>query len=50
MGKIIACTCAHPYQDERYGKNRRYHNGMKATGDYRCSVCGNVKRWQKIKA
>lgn len=35
----MACNCASPYQDERYGKGIRIHTngaGKKKT----CSVCG----------
>ncbi len=43
--KVIRCTCAHDFQDERYGKSMRVHNAFKE-GDrirYRCTVCSGEK-------
>ena len=46
--KIIACTCKHTYQNEKYGPQMRAHNpGKPKAGStkvpYRCTVCGNSK-------
>lgn len=45
--KITQCQCAHAFQDERYGKGNRVHNGMKKDGTgkcgHRCTVCGREK-------
>ena len=38
--KKIECTCEHPYQDKKYGKNKRAMNPCKKGEAYRCSVCG----------
>jgi len=43
---IVYCKkCkSHPYQDKKYGKNKRVHNKGKAVGvqhKYRCTVCLN---------
>ena len=42
--KIKKCTCNHAYQDERYGKGMRLHNETGKDGEWRCTVCGNVKK------
>ncbi len=36
-GKIKDCTCVHEFQDQTYGKGRRYFN--KGVNKYRCTVC-----------
>lgn len=40
--KIMACTCKHKYQDEKYGKDKRVFNaGAQGTGtkiNYTCTV------------
>jgi hypothetical protein len=45
--KIIACTCDHAFQDERYGSRQRVHNPCaRKTGpgvNHRCTVCGKIK-------
>jgi len=48
--KVALCTCNHPWQDSKYGKNRRLHNrcaggGVKGIGGrgWRCTVCGVTK-------
>lgn len=42
MSKIVICTCKHPYQDEKYGENKRVMNKTK-DGRYRCTVCNKDK-------
>lgn len=43
--KIIACNCKNDFQDERYGQGKRLHNACgKEHKDYKCTVCGSVKR------
>lgn len=38
--KILTCTCAHAFQDERHGKGRRVHNPCGKDGKtLRCTVC-----------
>lgn len=43
--KVIACTCNHVYQDNRYGNKMRLHNKGGGNGNikWRCTVCGNEK-------
>lgn len=41
--RILPCSCKHEYQDGKYGKLQRVHNGTETDGKYRCSVCGNEK-------
>ncbi len=39
---LLACTCAHEYQDRKYGRGVRVHNrkcNTKEAGDWRCTVC-----------
>lgn len=41
--RVLACTCEHEYQDEKYGKRNRLHNPCKETAgrvSWRCTVCG----------
>lgn len=47
--KVMACTCEHAFQDERYGKGMRVHtltariaNEKANQGDKvaKCTVCG----------
>ena len=39
MGTSIKeCVCAHPYQDKRYGKQKRVMNEGKNSST--CTVCG----------
>lgn len=44
---IQACTCAHAYQDKKYGKGNRVHNKTvkhpSSQGGWRCSVCKATK-------
>lgn len=45
---IASCSCAHAFQDKRYGKGMRVHSPLGPTrkdrsATMRCSVCG-VKR------
>jgi hypothetical protein len=40
--KVMACTCAHDFQDQRYGTGNRLHNPRKM-GAYACTVCGRLK-------
>lgn len=51
---IVLCDsskCKHPFQDQRYGKNKRVANPVKSTlaGLYasRCTVCGTVNHSQR---
>lgn len=43
--KVLPCTCAHEYQDQRYGKNQRVHTRGGKSGAYfwTCTVCGAKK-------
>lgn len=44
--EVLTCKCAHPFQDQHYGKGRRVHNACKAKSgglEYRCTVCLNVR-------
>ena len=34
---IKKCTCAHTFQDKKYGKNNRVYN--KTADGWRCTVC-----------
>ncbi len=43
MATIKKCICIHPFQDERYGFQKRVHNTCK-DGKHRCTVCLDVKR------
>lgn len=49
----MECTCVNPYQDKRYGKDRRVHNtlGSKGSGSIgaRCTSCGKEKMPQTKK-
>jgi len=50
---IRACSCAHKYQDEKYGKSMKVHNkGVSKTPGsdvWVCSVCGLKKSSGKEK-
>lgn len=39
--KIIRCSCAHKFQDQRYGKQMRLHN--KNEKGFSCTVCKGDK-------
>lgn len=39
---VLKCQCAHEYQDEKYGKGMRFHNGNRKK-QYTCTVCGTKK-------
>jgi hypothetical protein len=46
--KKLRCSCAHEYQDEKYGAGIRVHNygekkSVGGNAGYACTVCGNVK-------
>jgi len=45
--KILSCTCANKFQDERYGAGLRVHNfatkGLNGSAGRRCTVCVRVK-------
>ena len=41
---IKKCTCKHDFQDKKYGKGKRFHNVCAKAGEYRCTVCGTVKK------
>jgi len=43
---IFYCSCEHKDQDKRYGKGRRVHNPKK-NGEWRCTVCDNIKNKPK---
>ena len=44
MTKIMQCTCEHEYQDGKYGKQMRVHNGSgKKDNQWKCTVCGKIK-------
>jgi len=38
---ILRCTCAHLYQDSRYGKQMRVHNEGQ-NDKVSCTVCGKM--------
>ena len=44
--RILNCSCASQFQDERYGCGLRLHNRMKQTDPakqlWRCTVCLNI--------
>lgn len=43
MTKILSCTCAHEYQDARYGAGLRVHNSVgKIKNGWRCTVCSRI--------
>lgn len=40
---VKPCSCASSYQDEKLGKQNRWHNkGKKPVGKVTCTVCGKV--------
>jgi len=41
--KIIECDCAHDYQDQKYGKQKRVGNWAPKQSGHRCTVCRKVK-------
>lgn len=41
--KVMFCTCKNAYQDKTYGLQQRVFNAGKASGLYRCTVCGAEK-------
>ena len=41
VGKVLACSCSHEFQDRQLGKGNRYHTPAK--DGYRCTVCGIKK-------
>lgn len=46
MIKVMECTCAHEYQDKKYGKNKRVFNACgrdQKRPDWKCTVCAKVK-------
>ena len=44
MTEIKTCTCAHGFQDKKYGKGNRVHNSVvPKNGKWRCTVCGKIK-------
>ncbi len=48
---IKKCKCNHAFQDKKYGRHMRVHNGCQPEGGSgsrkfngaRCTVCGDVK-------
>jgi hypothetical protein len=45
MTKIMKCYCKNSYQDKIYGKGKRVFNSMFAPNFYRCTVCGQGKKF-----
>ena len=49
LPKVMPCSCAHEYQDRKFGKGRRLCNPtMKMSlkdrvTTYRCTVCGSLR-------
>lgn len=42
--KISNCSCAHEFQDQKYGKGMRVFNALiSKPGQVRCTVCGSQK-------
>lgn len=43
--RILTCSCRSAFQDKRYGLDKRVHNPRygKSEGQFRCTVCGNVR-------
>lgn len=42
--KVMTCTCAHAYQDAKYGKHLRVHNRIvKPSPGWRCTVCKTTR-------
>ena len=39
--RVLACHCRSEWQDKKYGKGKRLHNGT--TKGYRCTVCESTK-------
>lgn len=39
---VLRCKCDHAFQDEKYGKGMRFHNGNRK-GKHTCTVCGDKK-------
>lgn len=39
---VLACGCAHAYQDEKHGAGKRVHN-RRMGGTARCTVCGTER-------
>jgi hypothetical protein len=39
--KVLACSCKHEYQDQRYGQGNRLMNPTK--DGYICTVCGGKR-------
>lgn len=37
--KVMPCGCSHSYQDQKYGRQMRFHNPFK--GGFRCTVCAH---------
>jgi len=40
--RVLPCTCQYPYQDQKLGKGKRWHNPCK-DGRWRCTVCASLK-------
>jgi len=43
--KVLACTCKHEYEDQRYGARMRLHN--KCNKGFRCTICSSIKEAKK---
>ena len=39
-GEVAPCSCHHAFQDQEYGKGRRYH--VRIRGGKKCTVCGRT--------
>lgn len=42
--KIVTCDCKSPYQDKRYGAQKRVANFAKKQMGHRCTVCGKIHK------
>jgi hypothetical protein len=45
MIRIEICTCFHVYQDSKYGERRRVFNQCGKVNEFRCTVCGVVRKF-----
>jgi hypothetical protein len=46
-GRLVTCVCESVYQDQTYGKGKRWANqklGDKKKGDFVCTQCGRVHK------
>lgn len=40
--RVFKCTCAHPFQDQKYGVGLRYHTYATGKRVFTCTVCGKT--------